>query len=270
MKFVRRLFDLYIDGSLHVGLAAAALAFLTQLFFGVKDTAVLLFVFFSTVLSYNFIKIFGQSLFDGVVFRERLIGKKDRIVLNTIAASYVLYFILGMDLSSILVLIPFGLATFFYIVPIGRNDANLRSVASIKLFLIAITWAGVSVLFPLVHAKVEVNSEVFLVFIQRTAFILAVAIPFDIRDVQFDAGSLRTLPQIFGVRFSKLVGGFSLVLFFVLEFFREEGQNVFVTGMITLLAGFFLLFSRENQNRYYTTFWVESIPVLWLFLYLAA
>ena len=46
-------------------------------------------------------------------------------------------------------------------------------------------------------------------------------LPFEIRDMQYDSLKLSTIPQRIGVMKTKIIGVFML-LFFLLEFFKDE------------------------------------------------
>ena len=269
MKSLKQVFDFYLTANIHVALSAAALTKLTLLIFGIAHEHQLLwFVFFATILSYGFIAFY--ALYNTSTYNNRLVfsQRKAMLILNLLSFIYIVYFSFGMTTKAVAVLIPFLVSVVFYIVPFKGKHYNLRSVAGFKLFLIAFTWAGVTVLFPAVYTNQPVDSEMMLVFIQRVFFILANAIPFDIRDTQFDHGSLKTIPQLFGRVWAKVIGSVFLLLFFGIEFFRSEGEDLLITGLITVLSWTFLIFSREDQNRYYTAFWVEAIPVIWVLMYM--
>ena len=60
MKFWKKAFDLYINSSFHVGLALVAFTLVTIMEFGLSpDFDLLMFVFFGTITSYNFVKYAG-------------------------------------------------------------------------------------------------------------------------------------------------------------------------------------------------------------------
>ena len=143
----------------------------------------------------------------------------------------------------------------------------MRSVAFLKLFLIAISYAGITVLFPLINYCIEVESNEIITFIQRFLFIVSITIPFDIRDLNFDNKNLKTLPQVIGIQKSKVVGLLFLMLFLGLEFLKNTTEANYRTNfIIALISLFFLLKATHDQNKYYSAFFVESIPMIWLLL----
>ena len=75
--------------------------------------------------------------------------------------------------------------------------------------------------------------------------IIAVTIPFDIRDLKYDSSSLATIPQKIGVRRTKYLGLMLLVLIVFSEFFKDEitAARIVVLIVISVLTGLFVSFS---------------------------
>jgi len=124
------------------------------------------------------------------------------------------------------------------------------------------------VIIPLINNDRLLDSTVIWAFAQRFLFVLAMMLPFEIRDMQFDSIKLATIPQKIGIKNTKIMGVILACLFFGMEFFMPEkalGKLIIQFG-ITGLVILSILFSRKNQGKYYSGFWVESIPILWLVL----
>ncbi|MCK4561903.1 MAG: hypothetical protein KAT78_03285 [Flavobacteriaceae bacterium] len=141
-------------------------------------------------------------------------------------------------------------------------------MTNLKLFLIIITWAGVTVLLPLKNAEIQFSNDVWLIFIQRVLFLFAITIPFDIRDLDFDNPEIKTLPQTLGVKKSKIIGVVALFLFFMIELVRglKTESTLLTTILIAVISMLFLIFSNKKQNQFYSSFWVESLPIVWFLL----
>ena len=162
--------------------------------------------------------------------------------------------------------------TLFYVIPIFKIkniEISFRNFPSIKIFSICIAWAGISVFFPLYEAHSIIDLDVYLEFIQRLLFLIVIALPFDIRDVKVDPESLKTLPQALGINAAKLVGLVLLLEFVLLELCKQNFslESIFILTVIAIISGLFLWFSSSDKSRYYTSFWVESIPIIWIGLY---
>ena len=95
-------------------------------------------------------------------------------------------------------------------------------------------------------------------------------LPFEIRDLKFDSTQLITIPQKMGVKQTKILGFLMLLIILILEFFKNEFTLVNTTILVLILVATlaFLLYSKINQGKYYSAFWVEGLPVLWLVLLL--
>ncbi|WP_372794147.1 hypothetical protein [Lutibacter sp.] len=274
MNFFKKILNFYIFGNIHVALAGFSLTKITLLKFGVVDNLTPVFVALSIIISYNFIRFLeikenSLNWFKNWFFEH----KKALGLLSLLSIILLLYitFFSKFNLKAILVLLPFAFMTFFYVVPllkIGKIEVSFRNFPSIKIVSIAIAWAGITVLFPLYEANYEFTSNVYIEFLQRFFILVAITLPFDIRDVDFDPKSLKTLPQIFGVTNSKIIGYILLFLFVCLEFFKINYAvvDIYLLVGLSFVTTLFLGFSSPKRTRYYTSFWVEAIPIFWLLL----
>ncbi len=274
MNLLKKIIDFYIFSNIHVALAGFCLTEITLIRFGINDSLVPVFVALSIIISYNFIRFYEIKTSRLSWFRAWFFSyKKELLVLTILAVLALGYIILfsKFKIESLIVLAPFALMTFFYVVPlfkIGKLEISFRNFPFIKIFSIAIAWAGIMVLFPLYEATYSFNSNVYLEFIQRILFVLAIALPFDIRDVNIDSAILKTIPQTFGIPTSKAIGYVLLIVFVGLEFFKNKDSylDILIIILISIITALFLRFSSPKKSRYYTSFWVELIPVVWFVL----
>jgi len=231
-----------------------------------------IFVFFSTIVAYNFIRLYRKPTIKSWFSSWIDANKIAIIILSLVSLIAMCYLSFEFKKKAMLSLVPFFLMTFFYVVPIGRffsNNISLRTVAGIKIFIIAFCWAGVTVIFPLLNYGVPITSDVLIVFVQRFFFIVAITIPFDVRDLSHDADGLKTIPQLIGVAKSKKFGLLLLMFFLGLEFLFNDSNQLRITFIVALVSLFLLIRSTPNQSKYYSAFFIESIPIVWLFLVLA-
>ena len=272
MRLFKKIRDFYIFSNIHVALAGFSLTKITLINFGIADRLTPIFVAFSILISYNFIRFYE-------IKNNRLNWFKDwffmnlkeillLLILSILGLTTILFFA-DFNSKSLLILFPFAFMTFFYAIPlfkIGKLEVSFRNFPMVKIFSIVIAWAGISVFFPLDEVSYQFTSAVYLEFFQRILFLLAITIPFDIRDVATDSKLLKTLPQIMGITSSKVLGILLLFGFVLLEIFKENFTYVgfLIVLIISILAGLSLWFSSPKKSRYYTSFWVESIPIIWL------
>ena len=95
-------------------------------------------------------------------------------------------------------------------------------------------------------------------------------LPFEIRDLNYDSLKLATIPQRIGVKNTKIIGVLLLMLFFFLEYFKDEltGNSILSTLIVMIITLLLVTFSNKNQSKYYSAFWVESLPIFWLVILL--
>ena len=272
MQLFKKILDFYIFSNIHVALAGFSMTKITLINFGIVNNLTSLFVAFSILISYNFIRFYEIKNTRLNWFKDWLFKNIEAILLLMIVSilglAYISFFT-DFNPTSLVILFPFAFMTFFYAIPlikIGKLEVSFRNFPMVKIFSIAIAWAGISVFFPLNEANYQFSSAVYLEFFQRILFLLAITIPFDIRDVVIDSKSLKTLPQILGIASSKILGILLLIGFLLIEIVKENFAyfGFLILLIISIISGLFLWFSSPKKSRYYTSFWVESIPIIWL------
>ncbi|WP_422853569.1 hypothetical protein [Flavobacterium sp.] len=139
----------------------------------------------------------------------------------------------------------------------------LRKLGWMKLFLVSFVVTYVTVYIPYQSFK-WLPIDYYITLLQRFIIITSLLIPFEIMDSKTDAKTLNTLPQLFGINHTKVFGILLVIPFMGLEFFKQKADYFAIPiGIITIL---FINFTSLKRNQYYTSFWVESVPILWLIL----
>ena len=273
MKGLRQFFDFYINSSIHVALAVVSLSWLTLLEFDFYDNNILYFIFFSSITGYNFVKYFGLAKFH---HRSLANWLKFIQVFSLLCFVLMCYYAFKIQTKTLFYIVGLGLITFLYAIPflpkrfLVDDKQNLRDVGGIKIYIIALVWTGVTVISPLVNNNIGVSDTLIITAIQRFVFVIVLTLPFEIRDLQYDSVKLSTIPQKIGERRTKIMGSILLLVFFILEFMKEETsyKRFIIVFVITIITLFSLLSAKNNQGKYYSGFWVEGIPVFWLSLVL--
>ncbi|MDO6597819.1 hypothetical protein Q4512_12915 [Oceanihabitans sp. 2_MG-2023] len=274
MRIIKQFFDFYINASIHVALSVFSLTWITLLEFGISyNETVLFFNFFATITGYNFVKYFGLAKFHhrGLAYKLKVIQ-----IFSFLCFIALCYYAFMLEVKTWLYILLLGGITFFYAIPfLPRNvfvdsNQNLREISGLKIYVIGLVWSAVTVFLPVINNEMNISTDVILTVLQRFVFVLALMIPFEIRDLQYDSLKLSTIPQRIGVGKTKMIGFVLLTFFFFLEFFKDQTstENVFVLLTITLITLGFVLFSIKNQTKYYSSFFVEGLPILWLILLL--
>lgn len=271
MHLIQRVFDFYIFSNIHVALATFCLAKITLLTFDNQEKEVPFFIFFATMVAYNFIRFYKKFKVKSW-FSDWMDANKKAILFITVLSFVIMTFVaFKLNLKALISLIPFGLFTLFYVIPlkgITKTNTSLRMVSGVKIFLIAFCWAGITVLFPLINYETVFSMDVWVVFLQRFLFVLVITIPFDIRDLGHDEDTLKTIPQVLGLQNAKRLGLFLLMLFLGLTFLRSSitYEQIRIELIVSVISLLFLIKSKPKQSKYYSAFFVESIPIIWFLL----
>lgn len=268
METLKRVFAFYINGSVHVALSIVALVQISFFKFGVSEgTTYLYFAFFGSIVAYNFVKYIGA---DTSKPRSQIKQKVRLRALTLICVFVFLYLSIWLSFEIVLYTLPFAVLTFLYAVPILPFKNNLRNINGLKIFVIGLTWTGVTALIPAFFAENGWTWDMVIEIVQRFLLIIVWMLPFEIRDLQYDKESLGTIPQRLGIVKTKLLGSVLLVVFLVLTAIKQELYVVEILGAISvaLITLLFLWSSEEKQSTYFSSFWVESIPLIWLLVWI--
>ena len=247
-----------------MGLAVLALARITLLDFGLPCHLSHQLIFFAApFLAYNFIK-FHMFFLEGVVLRIRALV----FVLGFVIFGILLFVGVGFYLpaSSWIILFFTFLLVLSYCLPLPGFKLNFRGFKGLKIHLVALSWVLTTVFLPLSMGGHRMTEISLIYGLQRYLFVLVATLPFEIRDLKLDDPNLSTWPQKWGIQKTRWLGGLLLLLFVLLEIYHSISSNfLLVLGMAILLMGF-VLKSKAEQSKYFCSFWVEGIPILWLIL----
>ena len=265
-KFLRNILNFYINSSLHVAIAVVCLSAVSLLNFGIDlDYPLLVFIFLGTITGYNFVKFAGVA------------GFQHSSLPKNLRAIQIFSFLIFVGLIISIIYQPFeiltiaavaGGLTLLYALPVFSESRNLRAIPGLKIYVIGMVVSIVTVIMPL-YLKVNIwQEDVIIVLVQRFILVIALVLPFEIRDLKYDRSQLGTIPQRIGVSRTKIIGYFLVLVVVLLEFLKQEIRfgnvvGLVVTGIVTIL---FLKGSTINQGEYYASVWVEAIPILWLLL----
>ncbi len=266
MNIFKKAFSFYINSSIHVAFAIMALIKLTFLKFEILggDTYIY-FSFVGAIVGYNFVKYASISKLYHRKLTKSMNGVK---VLTGICILLFVYFGYQLSRDTLVYILPFVLLTLFYVIPIFPNKKNLRSVAGIKIFIIGLVWTGVTVLIPILYKEGIVSFNIIIEAIQRFLFVVVLMLPFEIRDLQYDEETLETIPQKIGITKTKVFGSIILLVFLLLAVVKDSlsATEILSTVGVTLISLLFLWGTDKKQSEYFCSFWVESIPIMWLFI----
>ncbi|MFV8347151.1 hypothetical protein [Flavobacterium sp. ZB4P13] len=268
MRFLKLIFDFYINSSIHVGLSCFALVRMTQYMFQISfDEPIANFAFFGTIVGYNFVKYDALARAKKIEMRKEL---KAITLFSFCSLLFVVYYFFLLERITQIVAIVFLSITLLYTLPFFPNKKNARNWAGVKIYIVALCWVGVTLVLPVLNANVLITSDFYLKCMQRFLLIFVLVLIFEIIDLTNDDPNLQTVPQQIGVKRTKILGLLLLLPFYILEFFKNNfDKNQLIINLILVITiSLFMLFANEKRTKYYTSFWAESVPIVWWLLLL--
>ncbi len=262
MNIFRQLFGIYIYGSFHVAASVLSLVLMTNHMFGITFSLPMAIVAFcGTLFGYNFTKY--ESLYRLKKPVSRRVNVILAISILALLCATIAFFYL--ERTAQITAFVFLALTVLYTVPFPKYK-NLRNWSGIKIYIVAFCWAGVTLLMPLQNAGIEAYQDVYIKFVQRFLLVIVLILIFEIIDLTEDDPHLKTLPQVVGVRNTKLFNLILLIPFYFLEFFKlsVDSKQLLVNIVLVIAVALFTIFAHPKRSKMYTLFWVESIPIFWL------
>jgi hypothetical protein len=187
------------------------------------DLLIISLIFWSTLLIYN-INTSVKFNFLNAKSYTLLLPPFDKKAKNILFLSgIILAHTPFLNIEVIIFLLHLGLISTLYNVPEktkSRIHFPFRSIPILKIFLIAYVWASMSSFLPVLIADEQIiTSQKLLVFLAHSMFIIAITLPFDIRDFRIDhKNNLITFPHLIGIKLTKLLAigcliGFTLMIY---------------------------------------------------------
>ncbi|MEN8825099.1 MAG: hypothetical protein ABF273_01960 [Wenyingzhuangia sp.] len=267
MKVLKLIFQFYVHSNLHVSLAAASLVLSSGFLFGFEVYSEAVFVMCATFVSYHFIRLMNRFKY-GQPHLLDIFSNQYKIpiyILFLIAFTFGLCLSVKFEFFRLLYLCPFLILTMLYAFSfIGKNGVrySIRFIPGIKIFVIAIVWAGSVIFFP-ITSSIGYNHTQLVFFFGLVFFIIVLTLPFDIRDMSFDENTIKTLPMLLGIVGVKCLGFILLVFSLALHFYVFEWFCITEYSIVCSMLFVLLVFSKREQTKFFASFWVESIPIFY-------
>jgi hypothetical protein len=257
------LFSFLIDSNIHISFCAAVLTFSYKFtgytdFFDLTNYLTPLFIFFSTLLVYTVHQLLKhenqyQALSNKVLYIKTL----------TVIISSFFCTSLGVELFTpyqISIIAPFAIISLMYsakVLSSQKNNYSPRELPYSKIFLITTAWVFATKKIP------ELMDGEFMIDYQDITlalFIFAITIPFDIRDLNIDKISQKTIPSILGIKKSILLSQILLITYCGIHFIFT--QDNFIFFLLFALVSFILVSYSVNRPKYYYTGILDGLIML--------
>jgi len=266
-NYAQRILDMLLFSNVFIALCAVAQGGMIYLLLALPfNGEVLTILGCSTLALYNFSMILAKPPQpDKSRFRRvRWVFTHERSLWIWTGIAVVVLVVLGLRLHrpSFLLLGFMGAMGVAYNLPVlpirgKRHWTGLRQITGLKLFYIGLMWAMSNVLLPVAEAYHDGfaidTGQVAQLFAWVFLFIVAITIPFDIRDIYQDKYyGLKTIPVMVGERKALALSAMLLILHTGWIWLSRYPLPVRLgLSSVSLLCLAVILFPLVKKNEYY-------------------
>jgi 4-hydroxybenzoate polyprenyltransferase len=277
-KVLRDIVNLLIYGGAFIGLCAACI---TSLSLSINSRADEFFMYtiwigVCTAALYCGHRVIGLSKMAHIRTSERfnVIRKYERHIwtyfILWILLSGILFFMIG-SFRLVIWMLPGGFIAFGYVLPLLLGKRRLRDLGWTKIIMIGWSWAWLTTFVPLYFLANEPLFIVSIMTLERMLFIIALTIPFEIRDIQVDRSvGLMTLPEKFGQKGTTIFMWCLCIGMIFLSYwagYHYFNQAYFVTMVIISICSLLVYrYSFKTQDDYFFGGLTDGLMILALIL----
>jgi len=272
-EIIKKGFNKLLSGQVVIAVSAVCLSLETFVLAGIPlgPHPVLGVIFFGSLALYN-LAFLGSAPFLTFTF-----GAKQAAYLTVVVSFLICVVLMSfLPLKTWLPVTAGGIAGMLYLyrIRISGYFIQTRNIPLIKNIVLALIWGVITVLVPLTANPVyDISTEeVTVIFLRRFFFILAIAIPYDIRDYKIDSmGRLHTLPVALGVRKARFIAFTSLLLFVLMVLYSHwrPGKGHVPAGLMSLafcLSAFFtaiiISLARPERKKIFFSLLLDGMMIL--------
>lgn len=279
-RILINILDFYLFSNLHIALCAVALCHVTRILFQfhLRDE-LYIFVFCGTFFLYNLQRLPAafQKVDIARTFRRHSWNTENRKLLlgiSVVAAALAGWAWLRLyHRTQLISVIPAALSVAYAFPSIYWRGKwiKLREIPGVKIFIVGLVWGMSCVWVPAAADDSYpqwTSPEVNAWMLACSLMIVAITIPFDIRDLFYDGDKLKTLPAIFGLRKVKAIG-IVLMLLSVLGVGIADNisalvnhHQVIIYACWTLITCAVIAYSQPKHHEYYYSFLIDGLMIL--------
>jgi 4-hydroxybenzoate polyprenyltransferase len=271
LTFLKKISDLILFGNIWIAFGTVCLiqSSLIQLGYSSQLIPYSLLSFFATLFVYNFQRVFYKPQEDirlhssrrKWIFQNQLLIK----ILSAIGFLGVGITFFYNDPKIIFYLSPLLILSLAYFLPFVK----LRKSPWFKLLTLVIVWTMVTAVVPiLLNDSEPFTKNSLLHIVVRFCFMMAICIPFDIRDLAIDAAdNVSTLPHLFGENKTRNIA-VAFMFIYVLLIIPEYTSGmlnikIFITLLISALVNGILVFmSSSKRSEYFYVAGIDGTMIL--------
>jgi len=268
---LKKIIDLILYSNLFIACCAVAMTWQTQLLLGqdLALTPLVGLVFCATLVIYALHRVVGMSKVKEFLDVERfhvIQTYKSHILFYAALATAggaICFFYLNIYTQAALV-IP-ALLSVAYVLPFlgKKREKRLRDVHFIKIFLIAVVWAYVTILLPAIELDIWQEKRIWSIFAERSLFVFCITLPFDIRDLKVDKhNKVNTLPAKLGLTNTLRLALLLMTVFVVLCYVNYDSWSFLALLISAISTYIFIYFSPKYTHDYYFTGLMDGTMIM--------
>lgn len=257
MLHLKRIVDIILFGNFYIALGTVCLIQSTVV--QIKQTSHLwaysVLAFFATLFVYNFQRIFYKAPQSTASIRRIWISEHPQLIRGFAAVGFIgagISFLFN-DYKIVVYLLPLLALCIFYFVPFIR----LRKNPWLKLLTLVSVWTMVTAVVPMLLGHIPFDQNALLHILVRFVFMIAICIPFDIRDLQLDKeDDVITIPHLIGEKKARGLAFAFMVLYGILIILEYRLQMINPEVMAALIScaaisAVIVLMSSTKRSEYF-------------------
>ncbi len=265
---LKQLFRTFVYSNLWVGLSVASLTVLSMFRFDFWNLDYALVCLFSTIAFYGYARWVETVNLEiepnQHIAAWTLHNRTQVLILSIICSAAAVFYWFKLPPFAQWIYAGCSILSGLYTMPALFNKRGIRYLAGFKLIYIALIWTLVTVTIPAVMNHEPITNRLLLYHLERFAFIVALTIPFDIRDTKTDSTDLLTLPMWLGINGARNVALTAMAFVILLQFYPGyNGSEIPYPEILTYLFGGYLI-HRSNRDLpdMFFSFWIEGLPFI--------
>lgn len=261
-RLISFLYRYFVKSNLFMALCACWFYLSGKILFGVSqinpDRDIIIVIILSTVLVYHF----SQKPLQ--VKKEKRKRTLPELTLYILMALVIGWLVIGLDERYFIFFGALGCLSFLYnsLTFTRVKFLPLRSIPLLKIFLISFVWASIGTVLPFLETSDYHYFQFVIIFLSQFFFIMAIALPYDIRDFYKDyKNNLKTMPGVLGISGTKKLAYVVLSIHFVgLLYINYSYALVYIP--VAVVTYFLIKNSNLSKPNYYYIFFVDGLILL--------
>ena len=268
---LKKIFDFFLFSSLFISLCAVLMVYQTYqlLISGEPSKTLLLFIFSSTVCSYNFhwwLTPTSVHSSQRINWAQRHKGLHHFLYLTGLISCIIFFFLLREHWMAI----AFGgILTFLYSAPKLPQTffKALKKIAIGKTIFLSFVWMYVTTLLPVFVSGTAFNTQIFLFAVSRFFLIYSICILFDYRDRDDDkADGIRSMITYFNEKGINRLFSISLIIFtattIALYLFNFTISDIIILLLPGVIVAILYRMAKASYSDYLFYFILDGLMML--------